>query len=132
VTRTLLIAQLFAAIALAQAPAATHIVAVEYPSLPRQARIYGEVRLKLKLPAESGPPEVSVISGHKLLAGDTKSALEKWRFAPCASGGCELDFVVTFRFSEEKRCSTRLEPSIFEFDPPAKVTVTAPEMCLQP
>jgi TonB family protein len=118
--------------ALAQPPAVTHIIAVQYPTLPRMARISGDVRLSLKVPTDGGSPEVSVISGHKLLASDTKSTLEKWRFAPCSSDSCELDFVVTFRFSQEKRCSDRPEPSTFEFDAPAKVTVTALEVCLQP
>ena len=75
-SKTLLIVLLFAAIALAQPPIATHIVSVPYPQLPRMARISGDVRLSLKIPSEGGQPVVSITSGHKLLAGGAK---QRWK-----------------------------------------------------
>lgn len=59
----------------------TRRVTPRYPPLAKTARIQGNVGLALRVSPE-GSVDVSVISGHPMLAGAAMDAAKQWRFAP--------------------------------------------------
>jgi hypothetical protein len=90
---------LFAALANAQSgalPANIHpdLTGLAYPPLARQARIMGTVKLRVSI----DPVEVSVTSGHPLLAVIAKRNVENWRFDPPLNTAVLIEFV--FRMTE--------------------------------
>jgi hypothetical protein len=79
---------------------ASRVEAVSYPTLPRQARIQGDVRLR------SGPDGVTVISGHPLLAPTAVKSLKE--LGKLSQG--EIEAIYHFAFVDPViRVTTRVE-----------------------
>jgi TonB family protein len=68
-----------------------------YPSLARQARIEGTVKMTFTLPANGGEPtNVEVVSGHPVLKGAAVENVKTWHFRnPYA---VERKYETTFRY----------------------------------
>jgi hypothetical protein len=79
---------------------ASRVEAVSYPTLPRQARIQGDVRLR------SGPDGITVITGHPLLAPTAVSSLKE--LGKLSEG--EIEAIYHFAFVDPViRVTTRVE-----------------------
>jgi TonB family protein len=53
-----------------------------YPALARAARIQGEVQIDFAIDGSGAPIEITVVSGHPLLANASVENLRTWRFTP--------------------------------------------------
>ncbi len=99
-----------------------------YPPLARQARISGDVRIRVTTDglAVTG---TSVIEGHAMLKTAAEENLRSWKFAPHEA----TSFVVTFRykFSGEEKCEF-LPPVVTLHLPQEVDIVQAPEWTCDP
>ena len=53
-----------------------------YPSLAKQARIYGDVVIDAVIDVQGNVVEMQVVSGHPLLVPSAVDALRKWKYQP--------------------------------------------------
>jgi len=79
-------------------------VAPIYPPLARQARIQGTVVLRIIINKSGEVRDVSVISGHPMLAPAAVDAVRQWRYQPYEVDGqsveVETDIQVNFKLAE--------------------------------
>ncbi len=107
---------------------ATRVSSPQYPILALQARISGEVHLKVRVDALGVVGDVKVIRGNPVLAAEAKENLTNWTFArmsKAATGpdlGAELEFVYDFRIRDEPSQNPNTQ---FVFQHPSRVSVTA-------
>jgi len=66
----------------AQQPEPIYQIRPVYPELAKQARIQGEVKLKVWFSAEGTVDQIKLISGHPLLVKSAMDAVKGWRFRP--------------------------------------------------
>jgi TonB family protein len=59
----------------------------EYPSLARQARIQGEVRFNAIIGKDGRVRELTLVSGHPLLAPAAEHAVKQWLYRPALLNG---------------------------------------------
>jgi TonB family protein len=75
----------------------SHFVPPKYPTLAMQARVQGQVALRLTLNAATGEVVgVAAISGHPLLNPSAIEAAKQWRFAPGSTDSQVLDLTLDF------------------------------------
>jgi len=76
-----------------------------YPPKARESRIQGEVALKVLISREGDVSEVSLISGHPLLAPAAIDAVKLWKYKPYLLNGrpiqVETQVVVNFRLESD-------------------------------
>ena len=70
-----------------------HAPLPEYPPLARQARIAGVVRLTAIIARDGSVDQLSVISGHPLLAPAALAAVSKWRYRPTLLNGEPVEVI---------------------------------------
>ena len=82
-----------------------HQVLPVYPDLARKAHIQGDVRLQAVITREGTIAELSVISGHPMLAPAALDAVRQWRFRPYMLNGqavpVETTITVNFRLGAD-------------------------------
>jgi TonB family protein len=75
----------------------------QYPESARQARIQGSVVLKAVIDKNGGVEELTLVSGHPLLAPAALEAVKQWKYKPYLLNGqavkVETQIVVNFQFS---------------------------------
>jgi protein TonB len=78
-----------------------------YPSLARQTRVQGTVRLHAIIAIDGSIEELEVISGHPLLIQPALDAVRRWRYAPTVLNGqpVEVDTTIDVIFSLEENRS---------------------------
>lgn len=64
-----------------------------YPSLAKNARISGPVRLKVVVAGDGTVKEVTYISGHALLANAAMDAVRQWIYKPTLLRGQPVEVV---------------------------------------
>ena len=76
-----------------------------YPTLARQTRIQGTVRLHAIIGTDGHVEELEVISGHPLLIQAAMDAARKWRYAPTTWNGqlVEVDTTIDVIFALEEQ-----------------------------
>jgi len=81
----------------------TRKVQPTYPPLARQARIKGAVVLQAEISKEGAIQNLSLISGHPMLAPDAIDAVKQWRYRPYILNGepvaVETQITVNFTLS---------------------------------
>ena len=81
----------------------THKVQPTYPPLARQARIQGAVVLQAEISKEGAIQNLSLISGHPMLAPAAIDAVKQWRYRPYILNGepvaVETQITVNFTLS---------------------------------
>ena len=81
-----------------------------YPDDARQARIQGTVVLKVQIDANGDVEDLSVVSGHPMLAPAALEAVKQWKYKPFLLNGqpmkVETQVTVTFKLSP-RQSSTR-------------------------
>jgi TonB family protein len=88
-------------------------VAPVYPALARQARIQGDVVVRLTIDEGGVPTDIRLVSGHPLLSPTALDAVKQWRFRPYQMDqkAVEADTQITVRFrlgpTEEQRSEAR-------------------------
>jgi TonB family protein len=88
-------------------------VAPVYPALARQARIQGDVVVRLTINEGGVPTDIRLVRGHPLLSPAALDAVRQWRFRPyeVEEKSVEADTQITVRFrlgrTEEERAVTR-------------------------
>ena len=82
----------------ASLPSVTEHVTAVYPPLARQARITGQVRLRVTTNGHA-VTEIAVLQGHPLLAQAAHDNVGTWKLADHTPGTFEVTFV--YRFIEE-------------------------------
>ena len=70
-----------------QAARLLHRVTPVYPSLARQARIGGVVRLRAIISEDGAVRRLEVLSGHPLLVGSAVEAVKRWLYRPTLLNG---------------------------------------------
>ena len=70
-----------------QAAKLLHRVTPVYPSLARQARIGGVVRLRAIISEDGSVSRLEVLSGHPLLVGSAVEAVKRWLYRPTLLNG---------------------------------------------
>jgi TonB family protein len=85
-------------------------VAPVYPALARQARIQGDVVVRLTIDEGGVPTDIRLVSGHPMLSPAALDAVKQWRFRPYEvdEKAVEADTRITVRFrlgSSEPQCS---------------------------
>ena len=72
-----------------------------YPPLARQARIQGVVILQAQISKEGNIENLTLISGHPMLAPAAIEAVKQWKYRPYLLNGepCEVDTQVQVNFS---------------------------------
>lgn len=61
-------------------------IAPIYPPVARAAHVEGTVAFTFDIDAKGTPVNFAVVSGHPMLIGSVKNAVERWRFAKDAAG----------------------------------------------
>lgn len=83
------------------------VIAPEYPSRLRAARVAGRVVLLLEVKRDGSVGEVKVRSGHPDLAVAAAAAVKRWRFNPAQHEGKPvavwLPYPVVFKLEDERR-----------------------------
>lgn len=92
---------------------------MRYPPMARQARIQGDVVVRIKLDDAGQVVSAKALSGAKLLIDDAVSNSKKWRFLP--NSGDTVVVIYEFRIIEGK-CD--VAKSHFVFREPNIATVT--------
>ena|SRR5579864_2130779 len=69
-------------------------VVPEYPSLARQLRLQGKVRVVAIVATDGHVTSTKVAGGHPLLAGSAEDAIKKWRFEPGSKETTEIIEIV--------------------------------------
>ncbi|GAC1678672.1 MAG: hypothetical protein PVS2B2_15950 [Candidatus Acidiferrum sp.] len=69
---------------------------IHYPPLARQARIEGQVKLRLSVGEAGNVRNVEILSGHPLLVDAAKANMLAWKFAPPGGGSKEFEFAYDF------------------------------------
>jgi TonB family protein len=95
-----------------------HTESLEYPRLAWQARIEGEVRVRVHVGADGKVASAVSNSGHKLLRQAAEENVRKWIFSP----KCERDIEVLYQF--------RLEAPEVDLRPVTRVTFDLPDRVL--
>lgn len=105
-----------------------------YPALARQARIMGEVRLRLRLHDDGTVESVEVINGHPLLKQAASESAAKSEFVcPKCDQGSPINFVYSFEIRE--RCHFGPHCERLDSDQPLvttspnRVTISASPLC---
>jgi protein TonB len=62
-----------------------------YPPLAKQARVSGEVRLRLVVGTDGAVKEVTVVSGHPLLIQAAIDAVRQWLYRPTVVNGVPVE-----------------------------------------
>ena len=62
-------------------------VSPQYPSLARQARIQGTVKLSVVISKDGSIQKLEVMSGHPLLVPSALAAVKQWRYKPTLLNG---------------------------------------------
>jgi protein TonB len=77
-----------------------HRVEPRYPTLARQIRLEGTVRLHAVIGVDGSVRELEVESGHPLLARAAREAVLQWRYRPTRLNGepVEVDTTITVIF----------------------------------
>jgi periplasmic protein TonB len=75
-------------------------VAPVYPALARQARIQGDVVIRLTIDEAGVPTDIRLVSGHPMLSPAALDAVKQWRFRPYQMDekAVEADTQITVRF----------------------------------
>ncbi len=68
-------------------------VAPKYPPLAKQARISGTVRFTALIGKDGYVESLTLVSGHPLLVGAAKEAVERWRYKPTLLNGEPVEVV---------------------------------------
>lgn len=76
-------------------PLLFHKVAPIYPPLPRQARIQGTVILKIVITKLGDVGDVTLFSGHPMLAPAAIEAVKQWKYRPYEKDGEPVDIRTT-------------------------------------
>jgi protein TonB len=80
-----------------------HRVEPRYPTLARQARISGTVQLEGIIATDGHLRQLTVISGHPLLAPAALEAVRQWIYAPTVLNGAPVEVIapilVTFHLN---------------------------------
>ena len=66
-----------------------------YPSLARQARIQGTVRLEAVISKDGAIENLTVVSGHPLLIPAALEAVRQWRYQPMLLNGEPVEVITT-------------------------------------
>src|SRR5262249_25145966 len=66
-----------------------------FPSLARQARIQGTVHLEAIISKEGAIENLSLLSGHPLLANAAVEAVKQWRYEPTLLNGAPVEVITT-------------------------------------
>ncbi|NOT44361.1 MAG: hypothetical protein HOP14_07150 [Acidobacteria bacterium] len=75
----------------------TKFVQPVFPPVARAARVFGDVRMRLRLQPESGAViDVAIVEGRPLLEQAARDAALQWRFGAGASTGDPLNVTVSF------------------------------------
>jgi TonB family protein len=88
-------------------------VAPVYPALARQARIQGDVVIRLTIDEAGVPTDIRLVSGHPMLSPAALDAVKHWRFRPYEvdEKAVEADTQITVRFrlgsTEPQRSANR-------------------------
>lgn len=68
----------------------------DYPSLARQMRVTGRVKIETTIAADGHVSNAKVVGGSPLLVNAAMDAIKKWRFEPAAKDSVE---VIEFDFT---------------------------------
>jgi TonB family protein len=92
-----------------------------YPPLARQARIWGDVNLTLRIRQDGSVESAALVSGHAMLKQAALDSAQKSEFEchGCSETLTSYSLVYTFKFTE-KKCCTETE----ENEPQPRVDVT--------
>jgi len=77
------------------APTLLHEEPPVYPDVALKARVEGTVVLRAIVDRRGSVREVSVLSGHPLLAGAAADAVKKWRYEPPVVDGVTIESIAT-------------------------------------
>src|SRR5467141_2046400 len=102
-----------------------HLVAYEplhYPPLAGQTRITGTVKLHVVIEKTGAVGEVSILSGHALLALAAKDNISRWKFEPLATGKAEFD--LTYEFIPLDIIDPKFDQQI-SFPSPLRIVIVA-------
>jgi len=71
-----------------------------YPTLARQARIQGSVRLRAIISKSGTIENLSILNGHAMLVGSAIQAVKQWRYRPYLLNGepIEVETEITVNF----------------------------------
>jgi len=78
-----------------------HVVEPEYPSVAKQARITGNVVLRITVDESGSVSSVQVVSGHPILVPAAVAAVRQWKYSPTILNGEPVPVIanVTVTFS---------------------------------
>jgi periplasmic protein TonB len=82
------------------AGALVHRVDPAYPTIARNMRLSGVVRLRAIIAADGSVQQLELLSGHPILAQAAKAAVEQWRYRPTLLDGVpvEVETYITVTF----------------------------------
>ncbi len=95
-----------------------HKVEPEYPSLAKQRRIQGKVRLRILIDKNGHVQEVYLIDGHQLLVDAARRAVKQWLYKPTLLDGqpvevlTEVEIEFTLGLSARQSIAYRSSPAI--------------------
>ncbi len=131
--------------------ALTKLFPVVYPPLARQARIMGDVVLRLQVRQDGTVQSAEVVTGHPILKQAALESAQKSQFECRECRNSETLFSMTYIFSDEAEvdpdpcCCTEKpnaaanstkkaapEPQITQLSDHATITVKAPPVCMCP
>ena len=69
--------------------------APEYPTLAKQLRLTGVVKVSVIIGTDGSIKDVQVLGGHPILVQQVEDTLKKWKYAPA---GAETKVQLEFRF----------------------------------
>jgi TonB family protein len=82
-----------------------------YPPLARQAHIWGDVNLTLRIRQDGSVESASLVSGHAMLKQSALDSAQKSEFEchACSETLTSYSLVYTFKFTEKKCCTEKEE-----------------------
>lgn len=112
-SKALLFALIFAAVGTITAFAGSvggwipaRVLGMEYPRGAKFARISGTVRVSCSIQDDGTVSDVTILSGHPVLAGHVKTNIERWSFKrDSVQAKLHTPFVVTYVFQLEGSCN---------------------------
>lgn len=93
---------------------------MSYPPIARQARVEGDVVVKVTLDSAGNIASAIGLSGAKLLIDDSVANAKKWQFAP----GSSSTVIIVYEFRISKRECNTTTKSRFRFKEPNIAVVT--------
>jgi protein TonB len=87
-----------------KAPHQTYSVQPEYPTLARQARVWGTVVVNAVIDEHGNVVQARALSGHPLLIPAALKAVQQWKYEPTTLNGMpvSVEMEVTVHFNPGK------------------------------